>query len=194
MLARRRSSLPAATVAVCERAEDYDLWLRLAEGARLANLPDVLLDYRIRRGQISAGSDLDQRFAHDLALLAARERRAGRADPLDGAGDPLRFDRPFPADCRLPAGVAELVAAYGALAWFEGRAAPSPDQSALFSLVACARAALLGDGRRFRALSLLRCASLAVRRGDWRLAVAADTLALRIAPGRAARWVVAGRV
>ncbi len=178
----------------CERAEDYDLWLRLSERARLANLPEVLLAYRVHGGQTSAGINLDQRFAHDLALIAARERRAGRADPLDGAGEALRFDRPLPADWRAPPSVAALVSAYGALAYFEGRAAPPPDRSALLSLVACARDALLGDGRRYRASSLVRCARLAARRADWRLAAEAGALALRIAPGRAARALAGGRV
>jgi hypothetical protein len=191
----RKAALVAAGGyrAPCERAEDYDLWLRLSESARLANLPEVLLNYRIHDGQTSAGINLDQRFAHDLALLAARARRAGRPDPIDGVGEALRFDQPFPADWPTPASVAALVSAYGALAYFEGRSSSPPDRSALLSLVACARAALLGDGRRYRAFALCCCARLAARRGDWRLAAEAAALALRIAPGRAVRGLAGGR-
>jgi len=189
----RKAALAAAGAyrAVCDRAEDYDLWLRLAERARLANLPEVLLDYRVHGRQISAGINLDQRFARDLAIVAARARRAGRTDPLDGADQAVRFDRPLPAGWAVPPSVAALIAAYGALAWFEGRAAPPPDRSALLNLVACARDALLGDGRRYRALSLCRAAHFATQRRDWRLAGQAAALALRVAPGRAARWLTA---
>jgi hypothetical protein len=176
----------------CERAEDYDLWLRLSECARLANLPDTLLNYRVHGRQTSAGINLDQRFAHDLALLAARTRRAGGADPLDGVGEAVRFDRSPPADWQAPPSVAALFSAYGALAYFERRVASPPERSALLSLVACARDALLGGGRRYRALSLVRCERLAARRGDWRLAAEAAALALRVAPGRAARWLTGG--
>jgi glycosyltransferase involved in cell wall biosynthesis len=177
----------------CDKAEDYDLWLRLAERARLANLPDVLLSYRVHGGQTSRGINLDQRFAHDLALIAARERRAGRSDPLDGVGEPLRFDRPFPVDWPTPASISALVSAYGALAWSEGRASTPPGREAFVNLVAVARAELLGDGRRFRAFALFRCARLAARSGDWRLAAEAGALALQIAPGRVATWLITGQ-
>jgi hypothetical protein len=176
----------------CERAEDYDLWLRLSERARLANLPEILLAYRVHGGQTSAGINLGQRFAHDLALLAARARRAGRPDPLDGVGEALRFDRPPPADGPSPPRVAALVSAYGALAWFEATTTEPPSRQALENLVAGARDALLGDGRRFRALALVRCARLAAARRDWRIAAQAAALALRIAPGRAARGLAGG--
>ena len=39
------------------RAEDYDLWLRLAERGKLANLQEPLLEYRIA-GAVSAGAVL----------------------------------------------------------------------------------------------------------------------------------------
>ena len=170
------------------RAEDYDLWLRLAERVRLANLPEVLLHYRVHPGQVSAGVNLGQRFAHDLALVAARARRAGAPDPFDGVGEALAFDRA----ASLPPSLAALAGAYRALAYFEAMTDEAPSREALADLVASARAGLLGDGRRYRALSLARCARLAARRGDWRLAARAGALALRTAPGRAAGWLVGG--
>lgn len=35
-------------------AEDYEIWNRLAEVTRLANLPEVLLHYRVHTGQVSS--------------------------------------------------------------------------------------------------------------------------------------------
>ena len=195
ILARRAALVAAGGYrAPCERAEDYDLWLRLSERAQLANLPEVLLAYRVHGGQTSTGINLDQRFARDLALVAARARRAGRADPFDGLGEALRFDRPLPADWPTPPSVATLVSAYGALAWFEATTAEAPSREALADLVASARRGLLGGDRRYRALSLVRCARLATRRVDWRLAAEAAALALRIAPGRAVRWLADGEL
>jgi hypothetical protein len=84
---------------------------------------------------------------------------------------------------------AGIVAAFGAPAWFQATTADAPSRAALVSLVVCARAELLDEGRRCRASSLRRSARLAARRRDWRLAVDAGALALRIAPRRAARWL-----
>jgi hypothetical protein len=93
----RRWSPPAAIAAPANGRKTTTCGLGFPS-ARLANLPDALLAYRVHGGQTSAGINLGQRFARDLALLAARARRARRPDPLDGAGEALRFDRPFPVD------------------------------------------------------------------------------------------------
>ncbi|MBX6323253.1 MAG: glycosyltransferase, partial [Rhodospirillaceae bacterium] len=62
-------------------AEDYDLWLRLAERARLANLPDVTLSYR-RHGSTASLRRFEQEVLCELAAqAAARLRRRGEADP-----------------------------------------------------------------------------------------------------------------
>jgi hypothetical protein len=65
-------------------AEDYDLWLRLAETVKLANLSQVLIRYRIHTEQISLTKFRDQAIGADAARLAAHYRRQGRADPFDG--------------------------------------------------------------------------------------------------------------
>jgi len=65
-------------------AEDYDLWLRLADRAELANLPDVLLHYRLHPGQMTANRDEGFAVATLVVQAASRERRAGRPDPVDG--------------------------------------------------------------------------------------------------------------
>ena len=67
-------------------AEDYDLWLRIAEAGRIGNLPDVLLSYRVHAATISAQHIVAQELAAIGARAAARERRSGRPDPL-ASGD-----------------------------------------------------------------------------------------------------------
>ncbi len=173
------------------KAEDYDLWLRLSEHVRLANLPEVLLYYRVHSDQVSAGLNLQQRFGHDLSLLAARKRRSGLPDPLNGAVGELRFDRLGHWWNLMPPSLTSLANAYHSLAYFEGAPGAEPGREAVADLISNARMGFLGGGRRFRALSLMRCSRLALRRGDLRLAAAAAKLAIQIAPGRVARWVFA---
>ncbi len=71
--------------------EDYDLWLRLAaRGGRLANLPEVLLDWRESPGRLTR---VDPRYAIEKHLaLKARHLKAGplagrREVALWGAGE-----------------------------------------------------------------------------------------------------------
>lgn len=64
--------------------EDYDLWLRLLDRTRLANLPDRLLLYRRSPGQVSVQHELDQKVGAALAWAAHLERTAGRPDPTSG--------------------------------------------------------------------------------------------------------------
>ncbi|MFL5825011.1 MAG: glycosyltransferase family 2 protein [Thermoleophilaceae bacterium] len=71
-------------------AEDLDLWLRLAERAQLANLPEPVVRYRMHPGQLSITRIEEQVMSVQAGLAAARERRAGRADPLEGVE---RLDR-----------------------------------------------------------------------------------------------------
>ena len=71
-----------------ERAEDYDLWLRLMDRYEAACLSEVLLDYREHGGQ-SAWRGLEQRILSEMGALAAADRRqAGRPD-LGGAATPI---------------------------------------------------------------------------------------------------------
>jgi glycosyltransferase involved in cell wall biosynthesis/SAM-dependent methyltransferase len=62
-------------------AEDLDLWLRISERHRIANLPDLLVDLRSHGENVSRSRRREQALAGHLAKLAARERRAGRPDP-----------------------------------------------------------------------------------------------------------------
>ena len=70
--------------AVYRHAEDYDLWLRLSQVTRMANLPDDLVSYRVYSGQVSTRHVVEQTRNAAIAWLAHHERVAGRADPVAG--------------------------------------------------------------------------------------------------------------
>lgn len=56
-------------------SEDRDLWLRLAERGRLANLPDVLLQYRLHLESFSHTRGAEQRRMAAVAVQDAYDRR-----------------------------------------------------------------------------------------------------------------------
>lgn len=56
-------------------AEDLDLWFRMAEIGRLANLPDIVLKYRIHDQSISGSKQHKQREMRRLSCEAAWARR-----------------------------------------------------------------------------------------------------------------------
>lgn len=66
-------------------AEDYELWLRVAESYLIGNLSERLLCYRCHANSVSQTQQYQQTVATHLALLCARERRSGRPDPLIGS-------------------------------------------------------------------------------------------------------------
>ncbi|HKN93227.1 MAG TPA: glycosyltransferase [Thermoleophilaceae bacterium] len=68
---------------VVRLAEDLDLWLQLAERGRLANLAEPVTRYRVHATQVSITRLEEQVLAVQASLASARERRAGRPDPLD---------------------------------------------------------------------------------------------------------------
>lgn len=87
--------------AAFRHCEDYDLWLRLANRTRIANLPEALLDYRHYAGQVSRRHAFEQQVGVAVSHLAWRERRDGRRDPTESlaALPPIEaldalFDRP----------------------------------------------------------------------------------------------------
>jgi hypothetical protein len=63
-------------------ADDYDLWLRMAERTRLANLDVVLLKYRVHEHQASIRNTEHQTWCILAARTAASFRADGRPDPL----------------------------------------------------------------------------------------------------------------
>jgi glycosyltransferase involved in cell wall biosynthesis len=62
-------------------AEDYDLWLRMAEVGGIANLPEPLIAYRRHRSNVSQRDPIRQSFSVRLAQRSAALRRAGARDP-----------------------------------------------------------------------------------------------------------------
>jgi glycosyltransferase involved in cell wall biosynthesis len=70
---------------VFAQAEDYDLWLRISEHFRCANLKQVIVRYRIHPNQES----FRKRAQQTLSVLAARAsallRKNGKPDPLNSA-------------------------------------------------------------------------------------------------------------
>jgi len=68
-------------------AEDYDLWLRIAERFQLANLETVVLKYRFHPSQLSQ-QKLSQQVLSSLAAQAdAAARRNGTPGVLDSIGE-----------------------------------------------------------------------------------------------------------
>ena len=66
-------------------AQDYDLWLRVAERHELANLTDPLLDYRIHAEQTSLRHMRQQAVSAVAARLSALRRRESGEEPFDEA-------------------------------------------------------------------------------------------------------------
>jgi len=66
-------------------AEDYDLWLRIADHFQLANLEAVVLKYRIHPSQVSIRKTAQQTLSMLGAQVAASSRRNGLPDPLNSA-------------------------------------------------------------------------------------------------------------
>lgn len=65
--------------------DDYDLWLRMAEQTKIANLPDALVKYRVHPKQVSVTNVAHQTICCRAAVLGAVQRRRGLPDPLDAA-------------------------------------------------------------------------------------------------------------
>jgi len=64
-------------------ADDYDLWIRLSERYALANMPDVLVDYRWHGDNTTARRRRKQALGAHIARLAGAERRLGMPDPTN---------------------------------------------------------------------------------------------------------------
>lgn len=57
-------------------AEDYDLWLRLSDHHKIANLPDKLVSYRMHRNQVSIKNLATQHQIAQSCRMAALKRRS----------------------------------------------------------------------------------------------------------------------
>jgi glycosyltransferase involved in cell wall biosynthesis len=65
-----------------DTAQDYHLWLRLADRYPLANLAEILMDYRIHADQVSMRRLPAQRRCANLARRLAAKRRAKHGDSV----------------------------------------------------------------------------------------------------------------
>jgi glycosyltransferase involved in cell wall biosynthesis len=65
-------------------ADDYDLWLRMSERTRLANLEQPILRYRVHPKQSSISNSSHQVLCVLAARTASVMRRSGKPDPLTG--------------------------------------------------------------------------------------------------------------
>jgi glycosyltransferase involved in cell wall biosynthesis len=75
-------------------AEDYDLWLRIAETAKLANLPETLVAHRWHSENVTNRNAIRQSFSVRLAQRSARARRDTGKDPADGLTSPPDWRAP----------------------------------------------------------------------------------------------------
>ncbi len=69
-------------------AEDYDLWLRMAEAGGIATLPEDLVQYRRHAASQSQRDAVRQAFSVRLAQRSASARRYGVADPAEALTAP----------------------------------------------------------------------------------------------------------
>lgn len=68
-------------------AHDYDLELRLAEKYECANLPDVVLKYRIHSTQVTLQKQRQQTLCKLAARVSATSRKCDNPDPIDAASE-----------------------------------------------------------------------------------------------------------
>lgn len=73
-------------------AQDYDLWLRMAERFSLATHSEVILCYRQHPGAVSKSKNVLQLCCMALARLASQRRRLGLPDILLERTDPITID------------------------------------------------------------------------------------------------------
>jgi len=74
--------------AAFKAAEDYDLWLRLAEVGGVANLADYLTQYRRHDSNLSQRDATRQSFSVRLAQRSAAGRRSAAGDPAGALAAP----------------------------------------------------------------------------------------------------------
>ena len=71
-----------------EGAEDYDLWMRISEVTKIANLPERMLQYRLHSVSVTHSARVRQLFSARLAQRAAQARRTNTPDPTSGLTAP----------------------------------------------------------------------------------------------------------
>lgn len=69
-------------------ANDLDFWLRMDECFKLANLPDMVVDYRLHGESLTRRKRFDQALGAHIAKQVAFLRRSGEPDPTLGWARP----------------------------------------------------------------------------------------------------------
>jgi glycosyltransferase involved in cell wall biosynthesis len=136
-----------------EGAEDYDLWLRMAERGPIANVGAFLVDHRRHASSVSQSNNLRQQFSARLARRAAFARRAHGVDPADS----LAAAPDWNAADALMTFYAEDARLYRLLELAVREASPSAEQRTLLMPPAPAHEfAWTHDERRLAQLALLK--------------------------------------
>jgi glycosyltransferase involved in cell wall biosynthesis len=140
-----------------EPGEDLDLFLRLAEHGRLANLPDVLLEYRQHLSKVSSTRKREQQVAQDAVLREARERRGlPPAPPRDEAAVPERLDARDHFDrwarFALEGGYPATARRYAFAAWRRAPASPRALRLVVRSVLGIRHGTIASWRRRFAGL------------------------------------------
>jgi GT2 family glycosyltransferase len=132
---RRELLLAAGGYRSCyDYVEDYDLWLRLLEHCELANLPDVVLDYRWHENNVSVTHRRRQTILAIATRASAIGRRNTGVDPCPDLPDAtvaalmaIPLDAPsrseWLARCFLILARRDPTVDPDLLAWFESEAA-----------------------------------------------------------------------
>lgn len=127
-------------------ALDYDLWLRMAERYKLANLPECLVNYRIHPGQISLTRLKKQRELANESRRRALNRRARNGSSLVSANKPLdRLDQLTAADGTIGADY---------ISWSNRFGAVGDRQTALALALHAIKASPLSNRAYFRVLNV----------------------------------------
>lgn len=71
--------------ASARHAEDYDLWLRLSDHHKIANLPDKLVSYRMHRNQVSIRNLATQHQVAQHCRMEALKRRSTLGEDVSEA-------------------------------------------------------------------------------------------------------------
>lgn len=67
-------------------ASDFDFWLRMDERFKLANLPDIVVDYRLHGTNMTRRKRFAQALGAHIAKQSGLLRQRGEPDPVEGWG------------------------------------------------------------------------------------------------------------
>lgn len=170
-------------------AEDYDLWLRIAERYEIVNLPEPLLLYRLHGQQVTQQKKWRQRLSRNLTLLSAQKRRKDGADPLASFAC---FDAaaaiPACKNCGCHADVCQTVRAFNAAQKLFNGVNDIPKDEVVVLLKYLARNTI-GDGQSIRLKLLVKLCRLAIESRAPDLFARALVMAVFINPSRTFRWL-----